>query len=75
MNKTVLVTGGSRGIGKAIVTKFAEAGYNVILNYNKSESSAMEIAKGHDNIKIFSTKINDEFFSGELCCYPLSLSI
>jgi NAD(P)-dependent dehydrogenase (short-subunit alcohol dehydrogenase family) len=28
-NRTVLVTGGSRGIGKAIVLKFAEMGYNV----------------------------------------------
>lgn len=41
--KTVLVTGGSRGIGKAIVYAFANAGYNVILNYNKSEQSAREI--------------------------------
>ena len=32
--KTVIVTGGSRGIGKAIVKAFAKAGYNVILNYN-----------------------------------------
>ena len=32
--KTVIVTGGSRGIGKAIVEKFASNGYNVILNYN-----------------------------------------
>ena len=36
--KNVIVTGGSRGIGKTIVTKFAEAGYNVLLNYNKFPS-------------------------------------
>lgn len=30
--KTVLVTGSSRGIGKAIAIKFAEEGYNVIIN-------------------------------------------
>ena len=41
--KTVIVTGGSRGIGKAIVYAFANAGYNVILNYNKSEQSAKAI--------------------------------
>jgi len=41
--KTVLVTGGSRGIGKAIVYAFANAGYNVLLNYNRSEQSAKDI--------------------------------
>ena len=41
--KTVVVTGGSRGIGKAIVYAFANAGYNVILNYNQSEQSAKNI--------------------------------
>ena len=43
--KTVLVTGGSRGIGKAIVYAFANAGYNVILNYNQSEQSAKNIVE------------------------------
>lgn len=43
--KTVLVTGGSKGIGKAIVYAFAKAGYNVILNYNTSYQSAKEIVE------------------------------
>lgn len=43
--KTVLVTGGSRGIGKAIVYAFANSGYNVILNYNQSEQSARNIVE------------------------------
>ena len=34
--KTVLVTGASRGIGRAIALKFAEAGYHVFLNCNHS---------------------------------------
>lgn len=41
MAKTVIVTGGSRGIGAAIVTLLAKENYNIVLNYNKSE----EIAK------------------------------
>lgn len=49
--KTVLVTGGSRGIGKAIVYAFANAGYNVILNYNQSEQSAREIVKDLEDCK------------------------
>lgn len=41
MNKTAIVTGGSRGIGAAIVEMLVKEGYNVVINYNKSE----EIAK------------------------------
>lgn len=36
MKKTVLVTGASRGIGKAIAHKFAKEGYSVIINCSKS---------------------------------------
>ena len=41
--KNVIVTGGSRGIGKCIVENLARDGYNVLLNYNKSEKQAMKI--------------------------------
>lgn len=57
--KNVLVTGGSRGIGRKIVYKFAEAGYNVILNYNKSEVSALEISKEFKNVKIFRADVSN----------------
>ena len=36
MKKSVLVTGASRGIGKAIAHKFAKEGYSVIINCSKS---------------------------------------
>lgn len=38
--KTALVTGGGRGIGKAITLKLAEDGYNVVINYSKSSKDA-----------------------------------
>ena len=41
--KTVIVTGGSRGIGEAIVKELARSGYQVILNYNQSEEKAKKI--------------------------------
>ena len=35
-NKTVIVTGGAKGIGKAIALKFASEGANIVLNYRSS---------------------------------------
>ena len=43
--KTVLVTGASRGIGKAIAIKFAKKNYNVIINCVKSEEKLMATKK------------------------------
>lgn len=39
-NKTALVTGGSRGIGEAIVLKFAEHGANIAFTYLSSDEKA-----------------------------------
>jgi len=52
--KTVIVTGGSRGIGAAIVKELAKNNYNVVLNYNNSEEAAKQIQKEleEQNIKI-----------------------
>lgn len=40
--KTVLVTGASRGIGKAIALKFAKEGFNVVITCRKSEEELLE---------------------------------
>lgn len=45
MNKNVLVTGGTRGIGEAISREFAKKGYDIIINYVKSKEKA-EKTKG-----------------------------
>ncbi len=57
--KTVIVTGGSRGIGRAIAEKFAKENYNVILNYNKSEYAALDIAKQYKNVEIFKANVSN----------------
>ena len=41
MNKTVLITGASKGIGAATAIMFAQDGYNVVINYNSSAESAL----------------------------------
>ena len=43
MNKCCLITGGDRGLGKAISTLFAQNGYDIIINYVKEEELANQL--------------------------------
>lgn len=43
--KNVFITGGSRGIGKAIAKKFAQNGYDVIVNYVSENINLEELEK------------------------------
>ena len=40
--KTALVTGGSRGIGRAVTIALARMGYHVLINYVSNEAAALE---------------------------------
>ena len=53
MGKVVLVTGGAKGIGAAIVEELAKKGYDVVINYNTSELEANEL---NDKIQKYNVK-------------------
>jgi 3-oxoacyl-[acyl-carrier protein] reductase len=44
-NKVVLITGASRGIGKATAIKFGKLGANVIVNYVRNQNSANDVVE------------------------------
>lgn len=58
VNKVVVVTGSSRGIGANIVKTLAKKGYRVILNYNKSENYAQNVQKELINVDIFKADVS-----------------
>ncbi len=43
--KTAVVTGASRGIGRAIALKLAKLGANIVVNYRNSVDAVQEVVK------------------------------
>ena len=67
-NKVALITGGSRGIGEKIAERFAQAGYNLIINYVSNIENVEELEakiKGNANIEILF--IQSDVTSFEAC--------
>lgn len=62
INKVILVTGSSRGIGANLVEQLSKSGYTLIMNYNKSEEKAIKIKNDLQsegiNIEIFKADIS-----------------
>ena len=48
--ETVLITGGSRGIGRASAIRFGEAGANVVINYRQNEGAANETLEALESL-------------------------
>lgn len=62
-NKTVLITGSSRGIGKGIALEFAKEGYNIIINCSSSskelDNTLNEIKKYNKNVIAIKADVSD----------------
>ena len=56
--KTVLITGGVRGIGKSIAAAFAKKGYRVCVTYSKDEASA-SLAK-EEGLEVYKADVSVE---------------
>lgn len=60
-NKTLVISGATRGIGKAILYKFAQNGVNVAFTYNKNEEEAKKIiqdVEGKYKVKVKAYPLN-----------------
>lgn len=58
MEKIVLITGASRGIGRQIAIDIAKKGNKVIANYNKSKEQAESLQKENNNIETYQADIS-----------------
>lgn len=58
MNKIVLITGASRGIGREVAKTLAQKGYQIIANYNKSEDQAKKLKEENINIDIYKADVS-----------------
>ena len=75
MNKTIIVTGASRGIGKELARELARKGYTIIANYNKSEEQILELKKELEKeqiyIDIFKADVSQRKEATELVEYTI----
>ena len=58
MEKVVLITGASRGIGRETAIQLAKEGYIVVANYNKSIEQAQNLKKENPNIEIYKADVS-----------------
>ena len=57
MNKTILITGAAKRIGKEIALTFSQMGWNIIIHYNTSKKDAQDLADQINSHNLNSAKI------------------
>ncbi len=61
--KKALITGGTRGIGKAIVEEFLNEGCEVVFTFHNSEGAAKEIISNYPDSKVYSFRADASKFN------------
>jgi len=68
--KTAIITGGVRGIGKAIAFEFARNGANLVLcyrsNYEAARQTALELSEVGGRVEIMKGDVSDPSFASEV---------
>lgn len=64
-NKNAIVTGGSRGIGKAIALTLAAHGANVAVNYTSNEAAALAVVKELEQLGVKSIAVKADVSKAE----------
>ena len=74
--RTALITGASRGIGRAMAERFAREGADVAINYTSNKTAAEEVASVVENVgqkaQIYQADVSDEASVIEMCQAAIS---
>ena len=65
--KTAVVTGGSRGIGRAICLKLAGQGANIVLNFAGNEAAAEETRSQCEALGVRALAVKGDVADAEAC--------
>ncbi|SEM41286.1 NAD(P)-dependent dehydrogenase, short-chain alcohol dehydrogenase family [Sphingomonas gellani] len=74
MSRTVLVTGGAKRIGAAIVRQLAAAGYHTIIHHHASADEAASLAKEVGAVGVVSGDLSDTAGTAELFARAVALA-
>jgi 3-oxoacyl-[acyl-carrier protein] reductase len=74
-DKVALITGASRGIGRTTALLFAQAGSNLLINYNQNEDSALETASMAEELgvraKVFQADVSKKIEVDQMINYAI----